>query len=53
MIFYYEGGFSLLSFPSQAWVVPAFETQRYRLSFPRSKAELLNRLDMGELFTFR
>ncbi|XP_066945439.1 xylosyl- and glucuronyltransferase LARGE2s-like isoform X2 [Macrobrachium rosenbergii] len=36
-----------------AWIVPAFETQRYRLSFPRSKAELLNRLDMGELFTFR
>uniref|UniRef100_A0A6A7FS34 Glycosyltransferase-like protein LARGE1 n=2 Tax=Hirondellea gigas TaxID=1518452 RepID=A0A6A7FS34_9CRUS len=37
----------------KAWVVPAFETQRYRLSFPHSKAELLNRLDMGELFTFR
>lgn len=37
----------------KAWIVPAFETQRYRLSFPRSKAELLNRLDMGELFTFR
>ncbi|KAF2358192.1 hypothetical protein FHG87_011053 [Trinorchestia longiramus] len=36
-----------------AYVVPAFETQRYRLSFPRSKAELLNGLDMGELFTFR
>lgn len=41
------------SFFPQAWVVPAFETQRYRLAFPRSKAELLNRLDMGELFTFR
>ena len=37
----------------QALVVPAFETQRYRLSFPESKAELLNMLDMGDLFTFR
>ena len=36
-----------------AWIVPAFETQRYKLSSPRSKAELLNMLDMGELFTFR
>lgn len=37
----------------QALVVPAFETQRYRISFPKSKAELLNMLDMGTLFTFR
>ncbi|KAL7647737.1 UNVERIFIED_CONTAM: hypothetical protein RMT77_001346 [Armadillidium vulgare] len=37
----------------KAWIVPAFETQRYRLSFPKSKAELLHMLDMGELFTFR
>ncbi|CAL4062930.1 unnamed protein product [Meganyctiphanes norvegica] len=37
----------------KAWIVPAFETQRYKLSSPRSKAELLNMLDMGELFTFR
>ena len=37
----------------QALVVPAFETQRYRLTFPESKAELLNMLDMGDLFTFR
>ncbi|XP_063608554.1 xylosyl- and glucuronyltransferase LARGE2s-like [Penaeus indicus] len=44
---------SIQLFSLQAWIVPAFETQRYRLSFPRSKAELLNRLDMGELFTFR
>ena len=34
-------------------VVPAFETQRYRLEFPKSKAELLSMLDMGTLFTFR
>ncbi|XP_043233397.1 LARGE xylosyl- and glucuronyltransferase 1-like isoform X2 [Amphibalanus amphitrite] len=37
----------------KALVVPAFETQRYRLTFPESKAELLNMLDMGDLFTFR
>ncbi|XP_066866163.1 xylosyl- and glucuronyltransferase LARGE1 isoform X2 [Kogia breviceps] len=34
-------------------IVPAFETLRYRLSFPKSKAELLSMLDMGTLFTFR
>lgn len=37
----------------KALIVPAFETQRYRLSFPKSKAELLSMLDMGTLFTFR
>jgi len=37
----------------QALVVPAFETQRYRITFPKTKAELLNMLDMGTLFTFR
>ncbi|GLH01119.1 Glycosyltransferase-like protein LARGE1 [Gryllus bimaculatus] len=37
----------------KALVVPAFETQRYRITFPKSKAELLNMLDMGTLFTFR
>lgn len=37
----------------RALVVPAFETQRYRLKFPKSKAELLTMLDMGTLFTFR
>lgn len=37
----------------KALVVPAFETQRYRLQFPKSKAELLSMLDMGTLFTFR
>ena len=34
-------------------MVPAFETQRYRITFPKTKAELLNMLDMGTLFTFR
>ncbi|RXM32975.1 Glycosyltransferase-like protein LARGE1 [Acipenser ruthenus] len=37
----------------KALIVPAFETLRYRLSFPKSKAELLTQLDMGTLFTFR
>ncbi|XP_005415110.2 PREDICTED: glycosyltransferase-like protein LARGE1, partial [Chinchilla lanigera] len=37
----------------KAMIVPAFETLRYRLSFPKSKAELLTMLDMGTLFTFR
>lgn len=37
----------------RALVVPAFETQRYRINFPRSKVELLSMLDMGTLFTFR
>ncbi|XP_065578708.1 xylosyl- and glucuronyltransferase LARGE2s-like isoform X2 [Artemia franciscana] len=37
----------------KALVVPAFETQRYRLNFPKSKAELLSMLDLGTLFTFR
>ncbi|PSN31281.1 LARGE xylosyl- and glucuronyltransferase 2 [Blattella germanica] len=37
----------------KALVVPAFETQRYRITFPKTKAELLNMLDMGTLFTFR
>ncbi|KAG5270713.1 hypothetical protein AALO_G00195710 [Alosa alosa] len=36
----------------KALVVPAFETLRYRLSFPKSKAELLSMLDMGTLYTF-
>nr|XP_057934289.1 xylosyl- and glucuronyltransferase LARGE2s [Doryrhamphus excisus]XP_057934291.1 xylosyl- and glucuronyltransferase LARGE2s [Doryrhamphus excisus]XP_057934292.1 xylosyl- and glucuronyltransferase LARGE2s [Doryrhamphus excisus]XP_057934293.1 xylosyl- and glucuronyltransferase LARGE2s [Doryrhamphus excisus] len=38
---------------NKALVVPAFETLRYRLSFPKSKAELLSMLDMGTLYTFR
>uniref|UniRef100_A0A023F5B6 Putative large catalytic domain has closest similarity to gt8 glycosyltransfer n=1 Tax=Triatoma infestans TaxID=30076 RepID=A0A023F5B6_TRIIF len=37
----------------KALIVPAFETQRYRTTFPRSKAELIRMLDMGTLFTFR
>lgn len=34
-------------------VVPAFETLLYRIPFPKSKAELLNMLNYGTLFTFR
>ncbi|KAL5007500.1 hypothetical protein ScPMuIL_016306 [Solemya velum] len=37
----------------KALIVPAFETQRYRITFPKSKAGLLSMLDMGDLFTFR
>ena len=34
-------------------VVPAFETHSYKMSrFPRTKAELLKMLSVGELFTF-
>ncbi|XP_077902252.1 xylosyl- and glucuronyltransferase LARGE2 isoform X5 [Ictidomys tridecemlineatus] len=36
-----------------ALVVPAFETLRYRFTFPSSKAELLALLDSGLLYTFR
>jgi len=39
--------------PKNALVVPAFETQRYRISFPKSKQDLLDMLDSGDLFTFR
>lgn len=35
-------------------IVPAFETQRYKSSqFPSTKAELVKKLDLGEIFTFR
>jgi len=37
----------------KAFVVPAFETLRYRFTFPKSKSELLNALDTGQLQTFR
>ncbi|XP_014666068.1 PREDICTED: glycosyltransferase-like protein LARGE1, partial [Priapulus caudatus] len=37
----------------RALIVPAFETQHYRLSVPRTKADALTMLDNGELFTFR
>ncbi|TNN29610.1 Glycosyltransferase-like protein LARGE2 [Liparis tanakae] len=42
-----------LAHTKRALVVPAFETLRYRLSFPKSKEELLSMLDMGTLYTFR
>uniref|UniRef100_UPI00358F8CC7 xylosyl- and glucuronyltransferase LARGE1-like isoform X2 n=1 Tax=Myxine glutinosa TaxID=7769 RepID=UPI00358F8CC7 len=38
---------------NKALIVPAFETLRYRFSFPKSKAELLSMLDLGTLYTFR
>nr|XP_020654253.1 LARGE xylosyl- and glucuronyltransferase 2 [Pogona vitticeps] len=36
-----------------ALIVPAFETLHYRLTFPKSKAELVSMLDVGSLYTFR
>ncbi|KAK2533156.1 Gyltl1b [Columba livia] len=42
-----------LSHRKAALIVPAFETLHYRLTFPKSKAELLSMLDMGSLYTFR
>lgn len=40
--------------PKRALVIPALESQRYKLNqFPTSKAEVVKRLDLGELFTFR
>ncbi|XP_072278145.1 xylosyl- and glucuronyltransferase LARGE2 [Pyxicephalus adspersus] len=37
----------------KALIVPAFETLHYRMSFPKSKTDLLSLLDMGMLYTFR
>lgn len=47
------GAMGLESSTKKALVVPAFETQRYKIRFPKTKAELLSMLDMGTLFTFR
>lgn len=41
------------SSPEKALVVPAFESQRYRMSFPKTKQDLIQMLDSGTLFTFR
>lgn len=43
----------LVNNPKRALVIPAFETQRYKIDFPRTKAELMEMLDLGKLFTFR
>jgi len=40
--------------PSRLLVVPAFETTSYtNLEFPSTKAQLVKRLDLGEILTFR
>lgn len=39
--------------PRKALVVPAFETLLYRITFPKTKAELLHMLNFATLFTFR
>ena len=39
--------------PQTAFVVPAFETLRYRMDFPKSKASLIKMLDDDKVYTFR
>lgn len=38
---------------NRALVVPAFETLLYRIQFPKTKADLNQMLNIGQLFTFR
>lgn len=53
----YENLKSSLSLEPQmdrkALVVPAFETQRYKIDFPKTKTELIEMLNVGILYTFR
>lgn len=44
---------NLANNPKRALVIPAFETQRYKINFPKTKADLIEMLDLGKLFTFR
>lgn len=37
----------------KALIVPAFETQRYKIDFPKTKTELIEMLNIGILYTFR
>lgn len=41
------------SLDKKALIVPAFESQKYRSKFPKSKWELLKMLDKKMIFTFR
>lgn len=34
-------------------MITAFETQRYKIDFPKSKTELIEMLNVGILYTFR
>ena len=43
----------VLGSEKRAFVVPAFQTLRYRFTYPQSKPELLKMLDKGEVYTFR
>ncbi|OQV20059.1 Glycosyltransferase-like protein LARGE2 [Hypsibius exemplaris] len=43
----------LLNQETKALVVPAFETQRYRFSFPANKSELLPMVASGDVIAFR
>ncbi|XP_062512933.1 xylosyl- and glucuronyltransferase LARGE2s-like [Corticium candelabrum] len=44
---------SMMDMNKKALIVPAFETLRYRLAFPKSKSQVLSMLDQGLLYTFR
>lgn len=37
----------------RALIVPAFESQRYKIDFPKTKTELIEMLNVGILYTFR
>lgn len=45
--------FNLSEVNNTALIVPAFETQRYRFTFPSNKEELLKYLNYGVIYTFR
>ncbi|XP_065835196.1 xylosyl- and glucuronyltransferase LARGE2s-like [Oscarella lobularis] len=44
---------SMMNMDKKALVIPAFETLRYRFSFPKTKSDVLELLDQGILYTFR
>jgi len=44
---------NLLFLSLKAYVVPAFETLHYKVTFPNTKAQLLSMWDLGTMFTFR
>ena len=37
----------------KALIVPAFESLHYKVTFPKTKAQLLSMWDLGTMFTFR
>ncbi|KOC66202.1 Glycosyltransferase-like protein LARGE1 [Habropoda laboriosa] len=49
----YIGKLNITEPDKVALIVPAFETERYRFTFPNNKEELLRFLKRGVLYTFR